>query len=109
MLPLLRLLPLARTRIWSKKYSFGQISPGASYFHLKTTVSLARARGYSEWSWDLTISLVLYLDYRSLHRPSDSEDYVKLALDSGDDVYIENIVEALEEAAEERGLANTRL
>ena len=61
--------------------------------------------GYSEWSWDLTIPLVLYLDYRSRHRPSDFKDYVKLALDPGDDIYITNIVEALESAAENKGFS----
>ena len=61
--------------------------------------------GYSEWSWDLTIPLVLYLDYHSRHRPSDFKDYVKLALDPGDDIYITNIVEALESAAENKGFS----
>jgi len=61
--------------------------------------------GYSEWSWDLNIPLALYLDYRSLHRPTDFDDYVKLSLDSGDDYYIENIVEALEEAADKKGFS----
>lgn len=61
--------------------------------------------GYSEWSWDLTIPLKLYLDYRSFHRPTDFDDYVKLALHSEDDYYIENIVEALEEAADKKGFS----
>jgi hypothetical protein len=61
--------------------------------------------GYSDWTWDLTIPLVLYLDYRSLHRPNDFDDYVKLALDSGDDQYIESLVERLENAAENKGFS----
>lgn len=61
--------------------------------------------GYSEWSWDLNIPLRLYLYYRSLHRPTDFEDYVKLALDSADDYYIENIVESLGRAADKEGFS----
>ena len=58
--------------------------------------------GYSEWSMDHNIPLRLYLDYRSFHRPTDFDDYVKLSLDSRDDYYIENIVESLEEAADDK-------
>ena len=61
--------------------------------------------GYSEWTWDLTIPLVLYLDYRAFHRPSDIDDYVKLSLDSRDDYYIESLVDGLEEAAENKGFS----
>lgn len=61
--------------------------------------------GYSEWTWDLTIPLVLYLDYRAFHRPSDFDDYVKLSLDSRDDYYIESLVDGLEEAAENKGFS----
>jgi len=57
----------------------------------------------TEWSWDLSIPLSLYLEYYSKERPAHTEGYVHLAMDSGDDYIIEQIVDALETAADDYG------
>ncbi|MBI2852944.1 MAG: hypothetical protein HYX84_07595 [Chloroflexi bacterium] len=58
-----------------------------------------------DWNWDLPISLALYFEYLQTERPSLGSTYVELAKDTTDDVYIDKMVEHINNAALQQGFS----
>ena len=55
--------------------------------------------GFSEWNWDLPITLNTYVEYYNRQRPQDFASYVDLAKDPQDDNYINYMIKKINEAA----------
>ncbi len=56
----------------------------------------------SEWTWNLPIKLSTYVSFRERSRPTTISQYVNMARDPEDDVYIANMVKKLDEAATQK-------
>jgi len=59
---------------------------------------------YSSWYWDLPIYLSDYIDYRDKPRGSSISSYVNMATDPGDDTYINDMIQGLNDLALEQHL-----
>ena len=57
----------------------------------------------SEWSWDLPISLEIYMEYYFRPRPSDWSDWVDMVTDPDDDYYITSMIQEINAAAISEG------
>ncbi|MBI4296571.1 MAG: hypothetical protein HY667_05600 [Chloroflexi bacterium] len=60
------------------------------------------------WSWDLPISLSLYVEFKERQRPRLGSDYVSMAKDPKDDLYIDRIVQHINDAAVKQRFTETQ-
>jgi len=58
--------------------------------------------GWDDWSWDLPIPLELYWEYHERSRPDEWADWVSMCKDSGDDYYIQRLVDGIESATSKK-------
>ena len=59
--------------------------------------------GWSDWTWDLTIPLELYWEFFDENRPEEWQNWVDMCKDPRDDYYINELVDAFETAASNKG------
>jgi len=57
----------------------------------------------SDWTWDLTIPLELYWEFYDENRPEEWQNWVDMCKDPRDDYYINELVDAFETAASNKG------
>lgn len=55
--------------------------------------------GWETWQWELLIPLSLYVEYLERPRPALGASYVDMAKDPKDDLYIDQLVQGINEAA----------
>jgi regulator of replication initiation timing len=55
------------------------------------------------WTWELSIPLSLYIEYKERPRPRGVSNFVSLAKDPGDDQYIDQMIKFIEEKARQYG------
>jgi len=61
----------------------------------------------SEWTWNLPISLGIYLEYYFRPRPSEWKDWIEMITDPDDDYYISTMVQRINEAAYKEGFSES--
>lgn len=59
--------------------------------------------GRSDWTWDLTIPLELYWEFYDENRPEEWQNWVDMCKDPRDDYYINELVDAFETTASNKG------
>ncbi|MBI2848265.1 MAG: hypothetical protein HYX83_03730, partial [Chloroflexi bacterium] len=59
--------------------------------------------GMETWEWNLQIPLSLYVEYRDRRRQPLGASWVNMAKDTGDDLYIDQITQRINETAMENG------
>jgi len=57
----------------------------------------------NRYEWELTIPLSLYLEYYERPRPGSWREWVEMAMDRGDDYYIDEMIRQINSAAISRG------